>query len=118
VSSHLATGESRLLTADGGPAVLLATSGGVRLVHESLAGQGRSLRSVALDGADAADLGSLPDSLGLHPSAVHAGAAIRLPLGWILLAPDGRLPADRTTDRSQLRHVPDGVTVQLDEVTR
>lgn len=118
VSTDLATGERHVVAPHGGPAVVLATADGARLVHETWAGNSRVLRSVALDGAAGTDLGSLPDGLGLHPAAVHAGAAIRLPPGWILLAPNGRLPADRATHRSQLRHIPDGLTVPLDEATR
>ena len=41
-----------------------------------------------------------------------------MPAGWVLLAPDGRLPADPSTVRPQLRHVPDGTTVPLDEALR
>ena len=76
------------------------------------------MRSVAPDGHGPLDLGSIPDDLRLHPSAVRAGAATNLPAGWVLLAPEGRLPADASTDRPQLRHVPDGATVQFDEALR
>ena len=76
------------------------------------------MRSVAPDGDATLDLGPIPDDLRLHPSAVRAGSATTLPAGWVLLAPDGRLPADGSTDRPQLRHVPDGLTVQLDEALR
>ena len=61
---------------------------------------------------------SIPDDLRLHPSSVRADAATSLPAGWVLLAQDGRLPADPTDDRPQLRHVPDGSTVPLDEALR
>jgi hypothetical protein len=117
-STDLATGEHRLMEAFGGPALVLATSDGARLVHETWAGDDRRLRSVALDGDAASDLGSVPDGLGLHGPAVDPGSAMRLPPGWLLLAPAGRLPTDRAAHRSDLRHVPDGMTVQLDEATR
>ena len=64
------------------------------------------------------DLGPIPDDLRLHPSSVRADAATSLPAGWVLLAQDGRLPADPADDRPQLRHVPDGSTVPLDEALR
>jgi hypothetical protein len=118
LSTDLATGVRTVLEAEGGPAVVLATPDGVRLVHEVRTGAGRGLRSVALDGAAGTDLGPLPDDLGLHPSPVQAGSATRLPSGWVLLAPDGRLPTDDISPRPQLRHIPDGVTVPLDEAAR
>ncbi|OGO56714.1 MAG: hypothetical protein A2Z32_01195 [Chloroflexi bacterium RBG_16_69_14] len=118
VSTDLESGTRTVLEADGGPAIVLGTQDGARLVHETWDGTSRGLYSVALDGAARADLGSLPERLGLHPSAIQAGSATRLPLGWILLAPEGRLPADHTSPRPQLRHVPDGMTVPLDEATR
>jgi hypothetical protein len=97
---------------------VLATPDGARLVHEVQTGTGRGLRSEALDGAAGTDLGPLPDDLGLHPSAVQAESSTRLPAGWILLAPEGRLPADDAAPRSLLRHIPDGMTVPLDEAAR
>ena len=45
-------------------------------------------------------------------------SATRLPAGWVLLAPDGRFSLDPTDGRSQLRRIPDGATVLLDEATR
>ena len=41
-----------------------------------------------------------------------------LPPGWVLLAPDGRLPSDPTAPRPILRHLPDGLAVPLDEAVR
>jgi hypothetical protein len=117
-STNLATGERRTLEPNGGPAVILATSDGTLLVHENQGGSGRGLHSLALDGSNARDLGPLPVGLGPQLATGHAGASIRLPSGWILLAPDGRLSADPTTDRSFLRHVLDGTTVPLDEAIR
>ena len=118
VSIDLRTGERRVLAPAAGLAVVIATVDGTRLVHELGAGTERRLRSVAPDGEATLDLGLLPDDLRLHPSAVRADAATVLPIGWVLLAPDGRLPADATTARPQLRHVPDGSTVPLDEALR
>ena len=118
VATDLWTGDRRVLAPAAGLAVVIPTSDGARLVHEVGGGSDRRLRSVAPDGDDVLDLGPIPDDLRLHPSAVRAGAATNLPAGWVLLAPEGRLPADASTDRPQLRHVPDGSTVQLDEALR
>lgn len=118
VSTDLRSGDRQVLAPAAGLAVVVATPDGVRLIHEVGAETGRGLRSVALDGGSAADLGPVPAGLRLEPSAVRADAATRLPPGWVLLTPDGRLPADTTSDRPQLRHVPDGSTVPFDEAVR
>lgn len=118
VSTDLRTGDRRVLAPAAGLAVLIATTDGSRLIHETGAGTERRLLSVAPDGEEALDLGLVPDNLRLHPSAVRADAATILPAGWVLLAPEGRLPTDATTDRPQLRHVPDGSTVSLDQAMR
>ena len=118
VSTDLRTGDRRVLAPAADLAVVIRTADGARLIHEVGAGSARRLRSVAPGGEGALDLGLIPDDLRLHPSAVRAGAATSLPAGWVLLAPEGRLPADANTDRPQLRHVPDGSTVQLDEALR
>jgi hypothetical protein len=49
---------------------------------------------------------------------VIAGAATLVPDGWVLLALDGRLPTASTSLRPQLRRIPDGITVPLDEAIR
>ena len=71
-----------------------------------------------------------PDGVGRHrprrrprrtragPLGSAAGSGLRLPPGWVLLAPDGRLPLDRRGSPTDLRHVPDGRSVPLDEVSR
>jgi len=118
VSTDLRTGDRRLLAPEAGLAVMIPSADGARLVYETGGGVHRILRSVASDGIAARDLGPLPDDDRLLPSAIPAAAALSLPRGWVLLAPDGRLPADAGTARLQLRHVPDGSTVPLDEALR
>ena len=118
VSTDLRTGARQVLAPAAGLAMVVPTADGARLVHEVGASTGRGLRAVRLDGGSATELGIIPDDLRLHPSAVRAEAATRLPPGWVLLAPDGRLPAGATSTRLQLRHVPDGSTVALDEALR
>ena len=120
VSSDLWTGDRRVLAEAAGLSILVATPDGTRLVHEVADRAGWRLRSVALGGGAATDLGPLADGLRLHPSSIRAEAATRVPFGWVLLAPDGRIPApgSPSTLRPQLRHIPDGATVPLDEVAR
>jgi len=118
VSTDLGTGERRLLADAAGLAIVIPSTEGSRLVHEIGGGSQRRLRSVAVDGKEPRELGTVPDDLRLQPSAIRAGAATALPVGWVLLAPDGRLPADPGTGVPQLRHVPDGSTVPLDEALR
>ena len=118
IATDLASGARQILATDGGLAVVTDTSNGPRLVHEILDEAGLRLRSVALDGGSAIDLGPLPPGLRLHATLDRAGSATKVPIDWVLLAPEGRLQIDGTSLRPQLRHLPDGVTVQLDEVVR
>ena len=118
VSTDLTSGDRRELTPAGGTAVVLATPDGARVVHETAGATGRRLRDVTLDGVDARDVGPVPDGVGLLPAPIQAGSAMRLPPAWVLLAADGRLPADGVGPGPQLRHVPDGSTVPFDEATR
>jgi hypothetical protein len=118
VSTDLGTGLRLTLEPAAGPAVLVMTPDGSRLVGETDAATGRVLHAIDLDGGPAMDLGPLPDGLGLQASPAQMGAATRLPTGWVLLAPNGRMPSDGRSVDARLRHVPDGVTVPLDEATR
>ena len=118
LATDLWTGDRRVLAPAAGLAVVIPTADGARLVHEVGSGSDRRMLSVAPSGDGALDLGLIPDDLRLHPSPVRANAATSLPAGWVLLAQDGRLPADPTDDRPQFRHVPDGSTVPLDEALR
>jgi hypothetical protein len=118
VTTDARVGARRVLATDAGAATLVGTPDGPRLVHEQGTAAGRGLRSVPLDGGPAIDLGPLPDDLRLEAAPVAAGAATTLPPGWVLLAPDGRLPTDPSAPRPKLRHLPDGLTVPLDEVAR
>ncbi|MEP6638405.1 MAG: hypothetical protein ABJC39_03575 [Chloroflexota bacterium] len=118
VSTDLRNGDRRVLAPAAGHAVVVVSRDGSRLVHEDGAAGTGSLRAVDLEGTSATDLGRLPAGLRLAPSPVQAAAATRLPIGWVLLAADGRLPIDGGDERPQLRHVPDGSTVTLDEALR
>jgi hypothetical protein len=118
VATDLGSGARQVLATDAGLALVADTSDGPRLVHETFDTTGVRLRSVALDGGSAVDLGPLPAGLRLHATPDRAGSATKLPTDWVLLAPDGRLPIEGASIRPQLRHLPDGVTVQFDEVVR
>jgi hypothetical protein len=96
----------------------VTTPHGIQVVHEATTAHGRRLGAIDLAGARAVDLGPLPDGLSLHPPASFAGSAMRMPDGWVLLSPDGRMPSDRSSIRPLLRRIGDGTTVGLDEVTR
>lgn len=118
VSIDLGTGGRRTLADGAGTALLVSTPAGARLVVETPSAAGHRLRAVALDSDQVLDLGPIPDDLRLLSSPTRAEAATRLPAGWVLLALDGRLPPDGRSGQPQLRHIPDGSTVPLDEAAR
>ncbi len=116
VAIDLMSHARRTLADLAGIATLATTPDGARVIHEVYSDAGLSLRSIATDGSARTDLGSLTGGLRLQPSPNRADAATRLPAGWALLATDGRIAVDGPADGSQLRHVPDGASVQLSEV--
>jgi hypothetical protein len=118
VATDLVTGDHHALTDDAGLATLVATPEGTRLVHETRGGSGGGLRSVSLDGRATADALPASGDNRLAGTPMLGGTVTRMPPGWILLTPDGRLPNDPNDQRPQLRHIPDGVAVQLDEAVR
>ena len=118
VSTDLRTLDRQTLSLASGPAVVVRTPDGPRLVHEDGTIAGRRLRSIALDGSTSSDLGPVPEGLGLSPSPIQPRATTPLPMGWVLLAPDGTPPSGDPTQGAQLRHLPDGQTVPLDEAPR
>ncbi len=118
VATDLASGDRQVLAEDAGPAVLASDGGATRVVHETAAGAGRRLRAIAADGSIATDLGAIPDGLALGGTGGDSDGGLRLPSGWVLLAPDGRLPLDSVDPRLTLRQVRDGRAVRLDEVPR
>jgi hypothetical protein len=114
------SGDQVPLTDAAGLATLTGAGPDARVVHEWDGPGGPRLRSVSPDGRLVTDLGAIPPGLRLMPDATRSGSATRLPPDWVLLAPDGRLPAGSAPAeaRPTLRHVPDGRAVPLDEVTR
>ena len=63
------------------------------------------------------DLGALSEGLSLQVDPSRTGTAIHVAPGWILLAPDGRMPIDPAAPTPLLRHVSDGRAVSVEEVT-
>jgi hypothetical protein len=114
------SGDQVQLTDAAGLATLAGAGADARVVHEWDGPSGRHLRSIAPDGRDVSDLGAIPTGLRLMPDTARSATGTRLPPDWVLLAPDGRLPADGDADTvpPTLRHVPDGRSVPLDEVSR
>ena len=118
VGVDIRTGSRTILADAAAGSVVIPTPDGPRLVHEVVDESGVSLRSIALDGASADDLGRLPDGLRLQAIPAIAEAATRVPAGWVLVTPDGRLLPSGPGSRAELRHVPDGTAVQLQEAAR
>jgi hypothetical protein len=111
-------GETTVVTEAAVLANLVRSPAGTRVVHEVLDGSELGLRSTTLDGVSSADLGALNGDLRLLPPPSQAGAATTLPDGWVVLAPDGRLPAVDPPGRVHLRQASDGQAVQLQEIVQ
>lgn len=118
VSTDIATGVRRVLADDAGAAMLVDGPRGATLVHEVATPSGPGLRSVGLREAGTPDTVAVPDDMRLTGTPLTDSSKTRLPAGWVLLTPDGHIPLDPTDHRPQLRHIPDGATVPLDEATR
>lgn len=118
VATDLPSGARTALTDAGSSAVAIVAPDGPRLVHEVVGESGLELRSVRLDGSSGQSLGPLTGDQRLQPAAAVANAATRVPAGWVVLEPGGRLPEAGPGAEATLRHVPDGITVQLDEVAQ
>jgi hypothetical protein len=118
LATDVSKGSRSVVTDAAAGAALVATADGPRLVHEAFEESGIVLRAVALDGSVAESLGPVPDGLRLQVAPSVAESGTRMPSGWVVLSPDGRIPGVGPNGLTHLRHVPDGTTVQLDEVAR
>jgi YD repeat-containing protein len=118
ISIDRAGGSPSVVDALGGSAAVVGTVDGARLVRVARDESGRRLRTTDLDGSDAQDAGPLPDGLAPVPPAPDPRGGTRIPPGWIVLAPDGRLTDAPAPVRSELRRITDGTSVPLDEVLR
>ena len=118
ISTDIVTAARTVIADAAGAATLVRTTDGARLVHETQTPAGPALRSVTLDAGGTPDTVAMAGEVELTGTPLSGTSATRLPPGWVLLAPDGRFPVEPTDRRSQLRHIPDGTTVPLDEATR
>jgi hypothetical protein len=118
VATDLGTGTRQILADEAGLATVVGTSQGPRLIHEVFVDGGLRLRSIALDGGSAADVGPLPTGLRLAVTLDGSAGTARSPIDWIALVPDRDGPVEASSVQPQLRHLTDGATVQLDEVLR
>jgi len=108
----LRDGTTRVLVDAAGLATLIVGEDGQTVVvHESDA-SGGALRTVSLDGVTT-QVFTAPD--GLRPISGLGGSGADLPAGWMVLGPDGRLPAMPGKD-ARAHHLADGQTLRLDEV--
>jgi hypothetical protein len=118
VNTDTTTGDRTTLSTDAGTAVLIDTQDGPGLVHERFESAGIGLRSISLDGSEVRELAGVTGDLRLHASQPSTETATTVPDGWVVLSPDGRLPAAGLAGLVELRHVPDDVSAQVEEVTR
>ena len=117
VSVEVVSGSTLMLDPAAGQAVLSRDSDGrMVVVHEAGAG-GDHLRLVGFDGRGSRLLDGDPEGRRLVARPARSGGGAEHAPGWLLFGPDGRLPIDGSL-RPVLRHVPDGRTVHLDEVSR
>ena len=117
VSTDIVSGVRSVLAGAAGAATVVGADGGARLVHETSTSSGLALRAVRLSGGAGQEI-PMADDLRLAETPLTSSSATRLPRAWVLLAPDGSGTADTTDARFQLRRIPDGATVPLDEAVR
>jgi len=114
VSTNAVTGARRTVEPLADRATLVAAPDRVRVVVETVDHDARRMAALDLDDDNGVLIGS-DDGLDLF-APLDAGSGMRVPAGWVLLGPDGRLPDDQTAIRPRLTRVSDGLTVVLDEV--
>lgn len=114
VSTNLVSGARRTIEPLADRASLVSAPDRVRVVVETVDRGARRMAALDVDDDIGVLIGS-DDGLDLV-TPLDAGSGMRVPPGWVLLGPDGRLPGDQTTIRPRLTRVSDGLTVVLDEV--
>ena len=114
VSTNLATGEARTVEPLADRATVAA--GGNRVLVVETADHGATrLAAFDIDGGAGALIGA--DDAGVDlVTPLDAASGMRVPAGWVLLGPDGRLPDDQASISPRLTRINDGLTVALDEV--
>jgi len=114
VSTNLVSGARRTFEPLADRASLVPAPDRARVVVETVDRGARRMAALDLDDHNGVLIGS-DDGLDLV-TPLDAGSGMRVPPGWVLFGPDGRLPGDKTTIRPRLTRVSDGLTVVLDEV--
>jgi hypothetical protein len=115
VSVSLVDGTRIVLEPVAGLATMTTLADGTsRVVFERGAAR---LRAMGPDGSAAQDLADLRDGHRLVPADDRSGSGAAVPPGWIALAHGGRIAPDRAR-ATVIRHIPDGRTVELGEVSR
>ncbi len=117
VSLDPVAGEAVVLDHTAGQAVMSRDDLGRSVVVHEIGAAGDRLRVVGLDGHDAQLLAGDPEGRRLVAGSARSASGAEHARGWVLFGPDGRLPIDGSLG-PQLRHVTDGRTVSLDEVSR
>ena len=117
VSLDLSTGEAIVIDPAAGQAVLSRDAADRPVVVHEVGAGGDRLRVVGLDGRDPRALAGDPDGRRLVALPARSAGGAEHGRAWVLFGPDGRLPVDGSLP-PLLRHVPDGRTVPLDEVSR
>jgi hypothetical protein len=117
LSVDVVTGSTLILDPIAGQAVLSRDAEGRPVVVHEVGADGDHLRVVGLDGHGPRMLDGDPEGRRLVADPARSGSGAEHDPGWLLFGPDGRLPIDGSL-RPLLRHVLDGRTVHLDEVSR
>jgi hypothetical protein len=110
-------GRSLMLDDAAGQAVVARDDAGRPVVIHEVGPDGHAVRAVGPDGDRSSVLELGNDGRRLIGGPGRSGGAAEHARDWIVVGPDGRLPVDGLMPAA-LRHVPDGRTVLLDEVTR
>ena len=116
LSVDLSTGGRTVIARAAGLARLVPTDTGARIVYELGQDTDRHLRSVDLAGSSAVTVAVPAGDLRLVPVPARASAGTRIPVGWVLLTPNGRGAGG--SPGPVLVRLADGLAVTLREVTR
>jgi len=116
LSIDTATGATVVLDPAAGQAVLSHDADGRTVVVHEVGGGGDRLRLVGLDGRGSRLLDGDPDGRRLVAGPARSASGAEHAPDWLLFGPEGRLPIGGTLP-AILRHVSDGRTVQLGEVS-
>ena len=117
VAIDVVDGSRVTLHREAGLATLTVGPGGRPTVVHEVGADGRTLRSVGVDGRDPASLPADPLGRRILDGPARSGAAAEPGSGVVVLGPDGRIPLDGPAV-ALLRRLSDGASLRFDEVTR